>query len=769
MLLHASACGDSPADRARQLPEVRPDAGVMPDAPGPDADGSAPDADGTPPALPTRPPAGEGLAWVDPFIGTGGAGFGYAALTPAAQVPNGLVKVGPDTTDRGTHPDISHFSGYNDNDPDVRGYSHIRLVGTGAGDLCLLRFMPLRNRPTNPRRVFSPRDRDAEEASPGYYAGRLPQEDVRVELTAGAFTAIHRYTFEAADGGWIVLDPTANLFDRDVLEASITLTADGFEGRLLFRGGFAGRRNPQEVFFRADVVGGAPAGTWNGEAWTEALEASDGQVTGLWRLPSAGTVEIRLALSLVDTEGARANAAAELTGVSFDDLRARAVAAWQEKLDRVAIRSDDPGVQTRFWTAMYNLWRMPSRLDEADGRYRGLDFGIHDAGATPYYSDLSLWDSFRTLHPLYEWIDPALEIDVLHSLLRMGEHYGSIPRWPALTSETGSMIGAPANQLFAGAALKGLEGIDWNAAFDALLASAQREEGGTRPHMEPYLRMGYMPSDEVNESVSYTLEYAWNDDALARLATLLGRTGDADLLRAQSLSFLRVWDPVREAFWPRLADGTFEARGTMEAGYGRSGPFTEGTAWNWRFYPIWAPDRTVTLFGSPARLGDLLEDSFVLSAYGAEEPLTHFFPDAYHWHGNQPSLMNPFFFHETDRPHRLGWWLRQLQLRAYGTGPDGLPGNDDGGTLSAWFVFSALGFMPVAGTDEYIVASPMVEAAWVDVPGGPTTVILAPGAPEAFTVRTLSRNDAPELRTRIPHADLVGATWRFAMDDRQDP
>lgn len=707
--------------------------------------------------------AEEALGYVDPFIGSGGLGFGYSGLTPAAQLPNGFVKVGPDTSFGGSHPDISHFSGYNYDDIDVRGFSHVRLIGTGAADLGILRFLPVAELPNNPRRVWTALDKSSEQAEPGWYSVRLSDEDVVVEVSPTAFGAIHRYTFGDV-GGYVILDPTANIFDRDVQAADISLTETGFSGSLQWQGSFTGRTRPFVLWFDAEVQGGSPSGTWDGTSYVEASEQTGTQAVGVWRAEPNETVEIRIGVSLLDAANASTNLEQGPAGRSLEDIRAEARLAWVEKMEHFSVNADaDPDLLERFYTGVYNLYRMPSRIDEPSGQYRGLDGEIHDVEGIPYYTDLSLWDSFRTLHPLYEWIEPEMEVDILHSLMRMGDQYGRIPRWPAMLSETGSMVGTPADQLFAGAATKGLEGIDYDAAFEQLVASltdSERMRGG-RDGYEDYQEYGYHPVDLHDESVSLTLEYAWSDFSLANLAEFLGRNEDAALYREQSSYYRNVYNPRNEVFWPRNSSGDFLEPSSLTSVTQRSGYYTEGSAWHWRFYTIHDAAGLVELLGSAEELGNLLEASFSQSGYGVEGPINTVLPDPYYWHGNQPPIGNVYLFHATDRPERMGYWIRQIQLRGYGSGPDGIPGNDDGGTMSAWFVFSALGMHPIAGSDQYILGAPLFERVEVRSPAG--TTVITGGNAAATVVEEVQLNGVTFEQPIITHAELVGSTLDFTM------
>lgn len=704
---------------------------------------------------------------VDPFIGTGGLGFGYAALTPAAQMPNGLVKLGPDTSKSGSHGELNHFSGYHYDDPDTRGFSHLHLVGTGAAGLGNLRVLPVAQVDADtPWEQYTTMDKASEAAEPGYYTVELPDAGVTAELTASLRGGFHKYT--SADGGLTLLFDPAGAVKTSV-NTSVDMTVDGstIEGSVVYSGDFATRSGPFTLHFSA-TMDPAPSNVsaWNDDGVQDGQTIAQGSQGGaVLTFDEASEVELRVGLSLVDMDQARLHRTDELGGRSFDEVREAAKQAWLDKLGRVRIKGGSLENQTVFYTALYNVWRMPTRLDGADGRYRGVDDEVYRADGFKYYSDLSLWDTFRTLHPWLVLVDPELQRDCLNSLLAMKDASGYIPRWPAMQTFTGSMIGTPADFVFAESALKGIEGVDYDAAFDALYTTATEKppEGAMfrgRTGVERYVQLGYLPADEFDESVSRTLEFSWSDWALANLADHLGRS-EASELRDRSENWKNLFNPQGAFFAPKNADGTFEPVGGST--FGREGPYTEGNAWHYRFYPIWHPEAFAETFGGQESfftpLSAFFEDS-KLEGGGFQTVL----PDQRYWHGNEHDLGAVYLFHYAGRSDQVGRWSRAIQTTAYTTEPDGLPGNDDGGTLSAWYLFSALGFSPVAGGDGYMLGSPLFPYAEVDVANGETLVIEADGAAvDVPYVDDVSVDGEPAQGATLTHEQLMGATLTFEM------
>ncbi|MEZ4469417.1 MAG: GH92 family glycosyl hydrolase [bacterium] len=697
-------------------------------------DGAAGAAGEVPPVL---DPAAV-LASVDLFIGTGGVGFNYAAQTPAAQMPLGMVRLGPDTTWGPAHPDFHHFSGYHFSDPDVRGFSHTHFVGTGVVDYGNLRVLPWRAAladDTRPGLLFTPMDKATERASPGRYDVRLPEQDVDVTLTASTRAGVHRYRFGEGGRVQLLIDAAASAADRGVEDARVVFNGTGIDGQVTYRGPLTGRTRPFTLYFsaRADQ---SPVGAfvWDAGGIQRGAGSAQGDEAGAgleFEVPAGGVVELRVGISFIGPAEALANLG-EVDRRPLEEVAAETAAAWADLLGRVRIGGGTVEQQRTFYTALYHSFTMPTRLDEG-GRYRGLDGEVHET-QHPYYTDLSLWDTFRTLHPWYILVAPEVQRDCLRSLLKMADDGGLVPRWPAGLSYGGSMIGTSADLLFAGSALKGIDGIDYDAAFDALWRTAggpppPGSQFGGRTGMAEYLARGWLPTDTYDKAVSNTLEFAYSDWALAALARSLGRPEAAELeVRGQNHTLL--FDPAQGFFAPRTSDGAFQPVEQRRV-YMGEGPYVEGSAWHWRFSGLQDPEGLAQLFGGPAALGDALQVYFQRSGLGdgLYNPTT---PDLYYWHGNEPTLHTVYLWHAAERPDDLADWLRAIQTRVYHDTPDGLPGNDDGGTLSSWYLFSALGFYPVAGSDEYLLGSPPSPTPrWTRPPGRSSSGRPAPATRDA--------------------------------------
>lgn len=739
------------------------EAAALTDAATPSVDAMAADGGPTGDAGRLGPDAGvaqvldtvdQALDAVDPFIGSGGLAYNHGATAPSAQLPLGFVRLGPDTSVGKIHVPFHHFSGYHYDDPDVRGFSHVRLMGTGASDLGLLRMLPVDERPL-PKLddIFMPFDKASEAAGPGWYESTLTVPAVQVELVASVRAGWHRYT--ALDGALrLLVDARATNKDEGIELASLRFEGATFEGRVRYKAGLVGRGNVFEMFF-AGRFNRAPL------AIEPTIEAPEGAAVVVFE---PGPVELRVGLSMVDLQAARENRDG-VEGQTGEDLRAVARAAWAEKLSRALIAGGTERQRRIFYTAQYHAYAMPTTFGEADGRYRGLDGAVHTAEGFNYLTDMSLWDTFRTTHPWFIMTDPDVQRDVLDSLMAMYADGGDIPRWPAGASYGGSMIGSSADMLFAGSLLKGVDGVDYEAAFDALMGAAN----GPRPHggragIERYLELGYLPAS-IDCSVACTLEFAYSDAALASMALALGRPEAEDFIE-RSGYYRNLFNPRTLFFGPRDEDGAFLDDNPEVVVMGQ-GAFVEGSARHWRYSVFHDPDGLVELFGGVDVFHTELTQMFEESGLAPGKAYTPRLPDTWYWHGNEPTLHIPYLWRAAGDADAGADWVRAIQRRAYGDGPDGLAGNDDGGTLSGWYLFSALGFYPVAGQSRYVIGTPLFPEAVVSM-GDHTLRIVAPGASdERRYVRAVYLDDVLVEGDYLEHADLAAAQeLRFELAPR---
>lgn len=707
----------------------------------------------------------DALSLVDPMIGTGGVGGEVIGLNPGAAVPWGMTQVGPDTrhsTDGA--PGFYHFGGYHHRDDQIVVFSHEHANGMGVNDFGNIGILP---RAAWDDAFVSDAARaaefshDREEARPGSYTVTLDDDGTDVAIAATTRGAIHRYRFAGDDAPIVLLDLGHELGSVSIGASDLTIdldaaTLDAFQ---LLQGSYSGRYGGMQTWahltFEPAPVGG---GTWgDDDVPTDALEQDATRVGGWVEFPP-GTDEVivRVALSHVDADGARANHAEELAGRSYDDVLAAAEAQWQDLLGSVRVRGGTDDERVIFHTALYHAYLWPNVFQDVDGRYRGFDGGVHSADFA-YHSNFSMWDTFRTTHPWFTLALPDKARDFAKSLVRMAEDGGSMPRWAHGHGYTGGMVGSPAAQILAGTWLKGVRDWDAEAAFDVLYrhATGPMPEAG-RGGIEQYLERQFVPVEATGGSASRAVEFSWNDHALARWADSLGRDAESETLWDMSTWWQNHWDPDQAFVVGRYADGTFDPLPSSEAWLDT---YIEGNAWHY----LWPAPQDVQGMIDLQHGGDTDAWLTRVRGYWASvyaEPDDRF-PDDYYWHGNEPDLHYPWLASLAGHPEHSVEPVRHVMATRYSVENDGLDGNDDAGTLSAWYLFAAMGVYPVAGTTGYAVASPIFERVEIDRPDG-TIVVRAPGVTAEPDLPVAVHAGEVELTGVVSHAQLLeGLTFSY--------
>lgn len=728
---------------------------------------------------PSRPPplpeVTDPLPLTDPTIGTGGIGYSYGSSFVGAAVPHGLVKLGPDTSGRFGTVAFQHFSGYYAEDDVIEQFSHLHLHGAGVADFGVLATMPTasfdptRRRASDYRTGFAKAD---EAARPGRYAVRLAN-GIAVELTATARAAHHVYRF-AGGGGAIVVDLAAALDGDDVDDAELTVDAAAgvVRGRLHHRGGMSGNYGGYDLFFTARArTPWTEAQVWSAAAAPSATATTaSGTGVGVALIFAEPVVELQVGMSLVDAAGADANLAAELPAWDADATLAAAEAAWRARLGTVAITGGTEAERRAFYASLYHAFLMPTVIGDHDGRYRlhGMTEPAVADGFTPM-SDFSLWDTYRTVHPLYAWLAPDSARDSTGSLAAFAA-IGGCPRWPIAIGESGTMLGASCDIVVADAVARGVpehaERV-WPLLRAAALDANPPPTGrGGRDQVGPYMQYGYVPA-EIGRSVSHTTEYAHADFALANLAEHMGDSAAAATLRARSRGWRQLYDPAVGFLRARRADGTFPP-GTFDPS-AMSDDYAEANAWHslW-MTAIHDADGLAELLGGRAAAIDKLSfffDSAELD-WDTADPSAAYFPRPYYWHGNEPDLNAAYVFAQLGRPDLTQRWSRWIRDTLYTDRPAGLAGNDDGGTLGAWYVLTSLGLYPVAGSAEFIIGTPSFDRARITVDGH-ELVIDAPGASsERRYIAGVTVDGVALTAPRLTQDDLRRASRiEFAMTD----
>lgn len=706
---------------------------------------------------------------VDVFIGTGGHWWGVGSSMPGALVPNGMVKLSPDThPGRGRIMAWPNPSGYQYDHTSIRGITHTHLPSTGASDLANINIMPVLGKPSGrigPSDFRSSFRHETEIASPGYYSVELDRHDVRVELTATAQAGFHRWIFpkEAKKAPYVLIDVSYANYGYDT-SAYAEVTVDP-QRREVF--GYT----DQHGAFSA-VYGGVPIyfvvrfsepfadyGVWQNAKTRVSRTRARGKRVGAYvgfanGMPSASA---KVGLSLIDVQQARSNLDAQISDWDFEAVRRAARMAWKRRLSDIRIEGGTPAERRIFYSAMYHLDMLPTTLTESEGFYQGFDRVKHKAEGFTYYSDFSLWDTYRNYHPLMALIRPAQARDFVISLITMYQQGGAFPRWPMAVGDSDFMVGTPAANVIADALVRGVEDIDLRTAYGGLSDHATKPiKYGSRSGVSEWATQGYVPDDVAPESVSLTLEYALNDFCTAQIANALGETEDRDLFLSRAKNYRNLWDNKSKLFLPRRTDGSW--RRVPEWAFDRA--YTEGNARQWRWHVLHDAPGLVELMGGRKAFSRELED-FLEDSVGQMDTR---FPDFHYWHGNEPGIHAPYLFNYAGRPDLTQKWVRWIMAIKYFNDPDGLDGNDDGGTLSAWYIFSALGFYPVPCTEDYMIGSPIFPRAVVRVPGGELVIVADNTSARNIYVQSVEWNGRRLTEPFMRHSDIAGGgTLRFVM------
>ena len=660
--------------------------------------------------------------YVNPFIGTDYTGNTY----PGVQMPHGLVQLSPDNG----LPGWDRIAGYFYPDSTIAGFSHTHLSGTGAGDLYDISFMPVVEPvkiADKPLGVHSKFYHDSESACAGYYKVTLADYDIDVELTATEHCGIQRYTWPGKEGKVILNLAKATNWDAtkttDVeIVDSVTVRGSRFSDgwaknqKIWFETRFSKSFNRVET----DTVGG--------HVVTFSFDTQPGE-----------KLVIVTAISGTDAHGAHNNIVAEAPHNDFERYLADAKSAWNKALKKIEISTGDIDEKTVFYTALYHSLLAPVVFSDVDGRYRGPDGVVHQcAEGHKHYSTFSTWDTYRAAHPLYTILEPAAAADMAQSLIDFGIQNGRLPVWNMWASETDMMIGYHSVPIIVDAILKKLPGIDAETALGECIRTARKDDYRS---IGEYRRLGYVPFDKDSIwSLSKTLEYAYDDACVARLAEYIGNDSVYREFSQRAKNYINLYNPVTGFMQPKRSDGsftdTFDPQQYTE-------DICESNAWQY----LWSVQHDIPglieLLGGKTALEKKLDIFFCEKADSASLPLFSTGMIGQYAHGNEPSHHVAYLYNYTNHPEKGREYLWQIMTTLYKNAPDGLCGNEDCGQMSAWYVLSSLGFYPLDPVSgEYEIGCPMFESAKIHLDNGNT-----------FNVCRKDLNN--NTSRKIKHSDIV--------------
>lgn len=701
--------------------------------------------------------------YVNPFIGTDFTGNTY----PGAQAPFGMVQLSPDNG----LPGWDRISGYFYPDSTIAGFSHTHLSGTGAGDLYDISFMPVTlpyKEADAPLGIHSLFSHDEETASAGYYQVRLKDYDINVELTATERCGIQRYTFPEADAAiFLNLRKAMNWdFTNDTrIEVVDSVTIQGYR----FSDGWA---RDQHIYFRTRF-----SKPFASVQLDTAAVIKDGKRIGSSAIArfdfhtSAGEqILVTTAISGVSMEGAARNLAAEAPADDFDKYLAATRKNWNEQLSKVEIKSNDIDEKVKFYTALYHSMLAPTIYSDVDGAYYGPDKQVHQADGWTNYSTFSLWDTYRAAHPLYTYIEPQRVNDMVKSFLAFSEQNGRLPVWNFYGSETDMMIGYHAVPVIVDAYLKGIGDFDPKKALAVCVATANIDE---YRGIGLYKKYGYVPYDVTdhynseNWSLSKTLEYAYDDYCIARMAEKLGEKQIADEFYKRSLNYKNVYNSQTTFMQPRNNKGSFIENFSPDD---YTPHICESNGWQYFWSVQQDVDGLISLVGGKERFTQKLDSMFTYNP-SADEDLPIFSTGmiGQYAHGNEPSHHVIYLFNAIGQPWKTQKYAAEVMHELYKNTPAGLCGNEDCGQMSAWYVFSAMGFYPVDPiSGKYEIGTPMYPEMKMHLANGKTFTILAPAvSKENIYIQSVKLDGKPYDKSYITHEQIMnGSIFEFEMGNK---
>lgn len=721
------------------------------------------------------------LKYVNPFIGTDKMGHTY----PGATVPFGMVQLSPDTdtipyeVNGAYNRDVYKYcAGYQYANRTIVGFSHTHFSGTGHSDLGDILLMPATGPlQLNPGTADAPEkgyrsrfSHSNENASPGYYSVLLEDHDIFAELTATARTGVHRYTFNKGGDSHVILDMVHGIYndagknvwtfirvENDTLVTGYRQTS-GWARTRSIHFAIAFSKPFTSYGFRDDSPARVYRGFWRRfDQRTNFPEAAGRNIRGYFDFHTepGEQIIVRVAISPVSSAGAMANMIAEAPRADFETVRFSAEASWRKELGKVKVSMVNEGQMTSFYTSLYHTFLSPTVYTDDDGSYRGLDQNIHLAGGFTNYTTFSLWDTYRALHPLFTIIQQRRTADMINSMLA---HYDQsvhhmLPVWSHHANENWCMTGYHSVPVIADAIIKKIEGFNYDRALNSCITTARN---GWYDGLDDYMKLGYVPDDRTGSSVSVTLEYAYDDWCISQIA------GTEDLKREfaeRSRNYMNVWDPATGFMRPRKRNGSFREAFDVLSTHGQG--FIEGNAWNYSLYVPHDPAELIRLHGGKKRFTEHLDSLFTMylpdSFFADTEDITREGIIGNYVHGNEPSHHVPYLYNHAGAPRKTQYWVRHIMDQKYLPAPDGLSGNDDCGQMSAWYIFSALGFYPVApGSDRYDLGSPLVKEAELFLENGKTfTVTAVNQGRENIFVRKAELNGTRLDRLWITHDEIM--------------
>ncbi len=683
------------------------------------------------------------IDFVDPYIGSGGHGHVFVG----ANVPFGAVQLGPSNIVQGW----DWCSGYHYSDSIIIGFSHTHLSGTGIGDLGDVLMMPVSGDYTPNVSSENPYDwkalysHEKESVSPGYYSLSINRFNVDVELTASERVGFHKYNYKGEGNSKLIVDLNYGIgWDKLVNSAIEKIGGNSIQGHR----NSAGWSKDHRVFFHTEFSKEIQS--------IKIIDSSDekGIATALLEFEGNGELLVKTAISPVDNAGAKSNMN-EINHWDFEVAKTEAEKKWNKQLSKVKVESKSEAKKEVFYTALYHTMIAPSLFNDINGDYRGSDKEIRKNPAHNTYTTLSLWDTYRAAHPLYTLVQPELVNDLVNTMLDIYQQQGKLPVWHLMGSETNTMVGYHAVPVIVDAYLKGFRGFDAELAFEAMKSFALSDERG----LDKIKELGYIPAKSEIESVAKALEYAIDDRCIAAMAKAMGKTEDYELFLKRSKYYQNYFDTDRQFMRGKLADGSWNTPFNPVSSSHRNDDYCEGNAWQYTWLVPQDVEGLISLFGGDEPFTTKLDSLFTIESVkveGASADISGLIGQ--YAHGNEPSHHVAYMYAFAGQQWKTAEKVRFIMDDFYTDQPDGIIGNEDCGQMSAWFVFSSMGFYPVnPANGVYVFGSPLFDKVSLSLPEGKTfTVESVNNSSDNIYIQSVELNGQKYEKSFIRHKDVVG-------------
>lgn len=707
-------------------------------------------------------------AYVDPKIGTGGHGHVFYG----ANVPYGFVQLGPTSIPQSW----DWVSGYHVSDSTVIGFPHTHLSGTGIGDLHDINVMPVTGEVTYARGdnssyetgLWSYSDRSKETVVPGYYRTHLSRYNIDVELTATKRVGFHKYTYLSDEKPSIVFDMVnGGCWDKPA-EALVRIVNDSTINGYRYSKGWA---NNQKVFFHAEFSRKFDGVEFivDGKTLNDAKEGKGEKMFARVNFAQNDSkpIYMKVALSPVSEDGAKLNMQTELSGWDFNKVIADAKDAWNEELGKVKInKCSDDNAKKIFYTALYHSMFAPSEFCDVNGDYYGADNKMHKGEGFKNYTTFSLWDTYRAAQPLMTILHPEKMSDIINTMITIYKQQGKLPVWHLMGCETDCMVGNPGVPVVADAILKGIEGFDYELAYEALKESSMLGERG----MQHRIEYGFIPSDKMLESIAYDMEYALADWAVAQAALKLGKQEDYEYFLKRSKSYKNYFDPSTGFMRGKMLDGTWRTPFSPYSSSHRDDDYCEGNAWQYTWLVPHDIEGLTECFGGKDKLIGKLDSLFIVNGDMGDASS----PDisgliGQYAHGNEPSHHITYLYTLLGQPWKTADRIKEVLNTMYSTNPDGLSGNEDVGQMSAWYILSSLGFYQVEPAGgKFVFGYPLFENVELKVKNGTFTIEKENSGKDNNYIQSIILNGKEYNKPWIEYNDIIkGGSLKFIMGDNQ--